>query len=35
MELNVAAVRALEKVHRLPLTVVVDSCGVAMQKTRS
>jgi hypothetical protein len=26
-----AAVRARERVHRLPFTVVIDSCGVAMQ----
>lgn len=29
----VAAVRARERVHRLPLTVVIDSCGDAMQTT--
>jgi hypothetical protein len=28
---EVAAVRARERVHRLPLTVVIDSCGEAMQ----
>ena len=28
---DVAAVRARERVHRLPLTVVIDSCGEAMQ----
>jgi hypothetical protein len=32
---DVAAVRARERVHRLPLTVVIDSWGVAMQKTES
>lgn len=35
VEVEVAAVRARERVHRLPLTVVVKSCGVAMQKTHS
>jgi hypothetical protein len=28
-------VRARERVHRLPFTVVIDSCGVAMQTTGS
>jgi hypothetical protein len=32
---EVAAVRARERVHRLPLTVVIDSCGEAMQATGS
>jgi hypothetical protein len=35
MDVDVAAVRARERVHRRPLTVVTDSCGVAMQKTDS
>lgn len=35
MDVDVAAVRARERVHRRPLTVVTDSCGVAMQKTGS
>lgn len=30
-----ARVRARERVHRFPLTVVIDSCGVAMQTTGS
>lgn len=29
------AVRARERVHRRPLTVVIVSVGVAMQKTHS
>lgn len=32
---EVAAVRARERVHRRPLTVVIDSCGEAMQTTGS
>ena len=32
---EVTAVRARERVHRLPLTVVTESCGVAMQKPKS
>lgn len=32
---DVAAVRALERVHRLPFTVVVKSCGVAIRKVHS
>jgi hypothetical protein len=28
-------VRARERVHRFPFTVVIDSCGVAMQTTGS
>jgi hypothetical protein len=32
---EVAAVRARERVHRLPFTVVIDSCGEAMQATGS
>lgn len=35
VRVDMAAVRAWERVHRLPLTVVTDSCGVAMQKTDS
>jgi hypothetical protein len=35
MSVDVAAVRARERVHRRPFTVVVRSCGVAMQKTHS
>jgi hypothetical protein len=35
VEVDVAAVRARERVHRLPLTVVIDSCGVAMQAAQS
>lgn len=35
MRIDEAAVRVLERVHRLPLNVVIDSCGVAMQKTES
>lgn len=30
LRVGVAAVRARERVHRLPLTVVIDSCGVDM-----
>jgi hypothetical protein len=33
VRLEVAAVRARERVHRLPFTFVVDSWGVAMQAT--
>lgn len=33
VEVEVAAVRARERVHRLPFTVVIDSCGEAMQAT--
>jgi hypothetical protein len=33
MKVEVAAVRARERVHRLPFTVVIDSCGEAMQAT--
>lgn len=32
---DVAAVRARDRVHRLPFTVVIDSCGVAMQAAQS
>ena len=35
MRVDVAAVRARERVHRLPLTVVVRSCGVAMRKAHA
>lgn len=35
VEVGVAAVRARERVHRLPFTVVIDSCGVAMQAAQS
>jgi hypothetical protein len=35
IEVEVAAVRARERVHRRPLTVVIDSCGEAMQATGS
>lgn len=35
VKLEVVAVRALERVHRLPLTVVIDSEGVAMQANSS
>jgi hypothetical protein len=35
VRIEVAAVRARERVHRRPLTVVIDSCGVAMQATGS
>jgi hypothetical protein len=33
VRIEVAAVRARERVHRRPLTVVIDSCGEAMQAT--
>lgn len=35
IEVDVAAVRARERVHRRPLTVVIDSCGEAMQAAQS
>tara|TARA_R110002003_G_scaffold53_4_gene4655 strand:+ start:2657 stop:3217 length:561 start_codon:yes stop_codon:yes gene_type:complete len=35
VKMEVAAVRARERVHRLPFTVVIDSCGDAMQATGS
>ncbi len=35
VEVDWAAVRARERVHRLPFTVVIDSCGEAMQAARS
>jgi hypothetical protein len=35
VRIEVAAVRARERVHRRPLTVVIDSCGEAMQATGS
>jgi hypothetical protein len=35
IEVDVAAVRARERVHRLPFTVVTDSCGEAMQAAQS
>ena len=35
MEVDVAAVRARERVHRLPFTVVIDSCGEAIQAAQS
>ena len=35
MEVDVAAVRARERVHLLPFTVVIDSCGEAMQAAQS
>lgn len=33
IEVEMTAVRARERVHRLPFTVVIDSCGVAIQAT--
>lgn len=35
VEVGVVAVRAWERVHRLPFTVVIDSCGVAIQAAQS
>ena len=35
VRIEVAAVRTRERVHRRPLTVVIDSCGEAMQSTGS